>query len=363
MARPTRSSPAYPLPQYADQFLQELAASPRTVERYRLALSKLSEFLITAHYAEAEVSEGAPYPVSILGDDVLARFYGWLVQNGLTGSAGVCLAAARRFLVWLDALDRLPPGFQLGKAESRLKAAKGRMRRKSHAAPPTDPRLPQIITYYDSLPLPAGPAGRTRRLEILRDRAVVHTLYASAGRVSEVAALTRRAVVAGAGPDGRPIIRDEVRVTGKGGKARLILLDEDARAAIAAYLAERGQDGREALFVSHRRGKSRDKGRRVRSAAALTRASLWRIVKRAVQALGLAQDISPHDFRHYRAQQLLHEGMDIEVLQAYLGHASVATTRSIYAPETQVAKIKDQLATFGRRAADAARDGMTPDRA
>ncbi|MER3512993.1 MAG: hypothetical protein C4310_00095, partial [Chloroflexota bacterium] len=67
--------------------------------------------------------------------------------------------------------------------------------------------------------------------------------------------------------------------------------------------------------------------------------------------------------RHYRAQQLLHEGMDIEVLQAYLGHASVATTRSIYAPETQVTKIKDQLATFGRRAADAARDSGAMDRA
>lgn len=360
MATPARPSSAYPLPQYADQFLQELAASSRTVERYRLALSKLTEFLITAHYAEVEVAEGMPYPVSVLRDDVLARFYGWLVQGGLIGSAGVCLAAARRFLVWLDALDRLPPGFQLGKAESRLKAAKGRARRKSHAAPPTDPRLPQIITYYDNLPLPSGPAGRTRRLEILRDRAVVHTLYASAGRVSEVAALTRRAVVAGEGPDGRPIIRDEVRVTGKGGKARLILLDDEARAAIAAYLVERGQDGREALFVSHRRGKSRGKSSRSQSATALTRASLWRIVKRAVQALGLAQDISPHDFRHYRAQQLLHEGMDIEVLQAYLGHASVATTRSIYAPETQVAKIKDQLATFGRRAADAARD-RSPD--
>ncbi len=356
MATPARSSSAYPLPQYADQFLQELAASPRTVERYRLALARLSEFLITAHYAEVEVGEGEHYPVSVLRDDLLARFYGWLVQSGLTGSAGVCLAAARRFLVWLDALDRLPQGFQLGKAESRLKAAKGRTRRKSHAAPPSDPRLPQIITYYDNLPLPGGSAGRTRRLEILRDRAVVHTLYASAGRVSEVAALTRRAVVAGEGPDGRPIIRDEVRVTGKGGKARLILLDDEARAAIAAYLAERGQDGREALFISHRRGKAQGKARRGQGAAALTRASLWHIVKRAVQALGLAQDISPHDFRHYRAQQLLHEGMDLEVLQAYLGHASVATTRSIYAPETQVAKIKDQLATFGRRAADAARD-------
>ncbi len=353
-----------PLPEHGEQFLQELAASPRTVERYRLALRKFVQFLTSTHYAEVEPTQGAdsearppaetqgrPYPVSVLRDDVLARFYGWLVQGDLAGSAGVCLAAARRFLVWLDALDRLPPGFQLGKAESRLRAARGRVRRRSRAAPPTDPRLPQIVAYYDHLPLPVGAAGRIRRLEILRDRAVVHTLYASAGRVSEVAALTRRLVVAGESPDGQLLIRDEVRVTGKGGKARLILLDDEARAAIAAYLAERGADGRDALFVSHRRGRSQHDGKR---SPGLTRASLWNIIKRAVRALGLAEDISPHDFRHYRAQQLLHEGMDIEVLQAYLGHASVATTRGIYAPETQVAKIKDQLATFGRPAAEAA---------
>jgi site-specific recombinase XerD len=363
-----RATDVHRLPQYGDQFLQEMAASPRTVERYRLALEKFIEFLVTAPYADLVASQTrddnspdqppptpAPYPVRVLRDDVLARFYGWLVQGGLTGSAGVCLAATRRFLVWLDALDRLPLEFQLGKAESRLRAARGRARRKSYAAAATDPRLPQIVSYYENMALPDGPSGRIRRLEILRDRAVVHTLYASAGRVSEVAALTRRAVVAGEAPDGRLLIRDDVRVTGKGGKARLILLDDEARNAIAAYLSERGNDGRDALFVSHRRGKaSRQAERQPQRGQALSRASLWNIVKRAVRALGLAEDVSPHDFRHYRAQQLLHEGMDIEVLQAYLGHASVATTRSIYAPETHVSKIKDQLATFGRRAADAA---------
>ena len=56
------------------------------------------------------------------------------------------------------------------------------------------------------------------------------------------------------------------------------------------------------------------------------------------------------------AQQLPHEGMDLDVLQAYLGHADISTTRRIYAPYTAVEKVRDQLETFGRTAKDAAQD-------
>ena len=74
--------------------------------------------------------------------------------------------------------------------------------------------------------------------------------------------------------------------------------------------------------------------------------SIWRIVKRAAKALGLSKTCSPHMFRHYRATQLLNEGMPLESVQAYLGHSSPQTTRVVYA-HTQVAVLRDQLATFG----------------
>ena len=69
------------------------------------------------------------------------------------------------------------------------------------------------------------------------------------------------------------------------------------------------------------------------------------------------EDAPPAAFRHFRAQQLLHEGMDLDVLQAYLGHADISTTRRIYAPYTAVDKVRDQLETFGQSAKDAANDG------
>jgi hypothetical protein len=48
--------------------------------------------------------------------------------------------------------------------------------------------------------------------------------------------------------------------------------------------------------------------------------------------------------------------MDLEVLQSYLGHEDVATTRRIYAPDTKLSKVKDQLATFGLTPTEATRE-------
>jgi site-specific recombinase XerD len=202
-----------------------------------------------------------------------------------------------------------------------------------------DPGIPRIVTYYDSIPLPPPDEknGKRKRLNILRARAIVHTLYASAGRVSEVASLTREAVL-----DGR---KSEVRITGKGNKDRLLLLTKEAQQAIAAYCRER-EDNYPGLFISH----GRDVGK------TLGRGTLWSVVKKAAKELGLFKGTSPHAFRHFRAQQLLHEGMDLDVLQAYLGHADISTTRRIYAPYTAVDKVRDQLETFGRSARDAASD-------
>jgi integrase len=77
-----------------------------------------------------------------------------------------------------------------------------------------------------------------------------------------------------------------------------------------------------------------------------------RAVKTAAKAQGLSAITSPHSFRHYRATQLLNEGMPLESVQAYLGHASPATTRVVYA-HTKTAVLKDQLRTYGLAPKDA----------
>ena len=331
--------PLKPELEHAEAFIATIMTSPRTAATYRFGLTCLAAFVDDTKY----IPLPPPYPAAELRDDILLKFQDWLLKKRYSpASQENYLAAVKRFLIWLDANDHLPAGFQVGKAVNRLKAARG-TRRVTKAGREPDPGLARIVTYYDEIPLPSPEEkhGQIKRLAILRARAIVHTLYASAGRVSEVASLTREMVL-----DGR---KAEVRITGKGNKDRLLLLTKEAQNAIAAYCHERDRlgDRSPGLFVSH----GRDVGK------TLGRGTLWLVVKKAANDLGLFKGTSPHAFRHFRAQQLLHEGMDLDVLQSYLGHADISTTRRIYAPYTSVDKVRDQLETFGRTAKDAAKDG------
>ncbi len=327
-----------------EQFLGTIQAE-RTESTYRWALAAFQRFIQETGYpsqvSESENEESAlPFPITKLGDDVLEAYYGWL-NDAYTSRQTVrtYLSALRRFLTWLDAKDLLAADFQLGKAQNRLKAAQSQKSSTPYKHRRVDPELPRIITYYDKLSLPPqSDDWRTRveRLKILRARAIVHTLYASGGRVSEVASLDREMVL-----DGRI---DEVHMTGKGGQPRVILLTPEAMDAIQAYLAERDDDYL-GLFISHGRGRGNPLGR----------GTIWAVVKKAVKALGLHKSTSPHSFRHFRATQLLNEGMPLESVQAYLGHQDIATTRKVYA-HTKTAVLRDQLDTFGRSPAESLDD-------
>jgi site-specific recombinase XerD len=329
----------YPtLAEALEQFLETIEADT-TSSTYRWALASLLRFVEEAEYGRHEPEDTAPFSVDRFEDDVLEAFYSWLGKEySSQQTRRTYLSAVRRFLTWLDARDRLSPTFQLGKAQNRLKAAQGTKGRIPYKHRRVDPEIPQIVVYYDKLPLPQGEDWKNRqeRLKILRARAIVHTLYASGGRVSEVASLTRELVL-----DGRI---DEVHLTGKGGQPRVILLTREAMQAIQAYVAERDDDY-PALFISHGRGRGN----------ALGRGTIWAIVKKATRALGLHKSTSPHSFRHFRATQLLNEGMPLESVQAYLGHQDISTTRKVYA-HTETAVLRDQLATFARSPQEALDD-------
>ena len=318
----TKTDSPKPLPQHADRFLKSaMIKSIRTRETYRYALQRLADFITSTRYAKT-------LSVSEWRDNLLLKLYEWLTRQDYNpATIDNYLAATRSFLIWLDADDLLPADFRFDKAINRLKAVRPHWSRwDTHQA---DPDLPRIVTYYDHLPIPSSEC-HLERLILLRARAIVHTLYASAGRVSEVARLTRDQVL-----DGR---LSEFRIIGKGDRDRVMLLTPQASQAIAAYCKERGQDGYPGLFISHGRGMGK----------ALGRGTLWSIVKHAASALDLHASTSPHSFRHYRAQQLLNDGMSIDVLQALLGHSNISITRRVYAPDTPLAKLRDQFDRFSK---------------
>ena len=70
------------------------------------------------------------------------------------------------------------------------------------------------------------------------------------------------------------------------------------------------------------------------------RFSTWIAAARPLKRVG-------HAFRHLRAQDLSNEGMSITSLQTLLGHESIETTRSTYAPKTLPEKVLDELETYG----------------
>ena len=88
--------------------------------------------------------------------------------------------------------------------------------------------VPRIVHYYDTLPLPPENDRYNHRLSLLRNRALVHTFYSTAARISEVVALNRTNI-----DQGRARY---ATIIGKGNRARTLYFRDYALESIRAYL-------------------------------------------------------------------------------------------------------------------------------
>jgi integrase/recombinase XerD len=152
------------------------------------------------------------------------------------------------------------------------------------------------------------PALRLRSARLL---CLLEVVYATGLRVSELVALP----AASARRDQRMLV-----VRGKGGKERLVPLNQAAKRAMAEYLELRAAGERDKpskwLFPSFG-----EQGH-------LTRQHFARELKALGSACGIAPArLSPHVLRHAFASHLLHNGADLRVVQTLLGHADISTTQ------------------------------------
>ena len=256
-----------------------------------------------------------PLSPNQLDTTIILEFRTWLSDNRSRSTVMTYTAALVGYLNFIDQEDALPSDVELELLQQQM-AARRVGRDSAETVLDLDKsrqHIPQIIRYYEQLPLPRENDRYNRRLSLLRDRAVIHTLFSTAARISELVALDRETVNQGAAPS---VVIDS------SGKLREIRFEPYARRSIRAYLRERNDDN-PALFIAH----SRNAGQ-----ARLSITSVHNIVKRAVRALNLNTSLSAHDFRHYRATQLLREGMSLAEIQELLGHSDIATTRNIYSP-------------------------------
>ena len=142
----------------------------------------------------------------------------------------------------------------------------------------------------------------------VRDRAILEILYGCGLRVSEVCGLLISHVYLKEG---------FVRVVGKGDKERLVPLGDIAAESFTNYLAARPQPASRALddiaFLN-------------RFGEALSRVSVFNMVKKYALLAGIRKEISPHTFRHSFATHLIENGADLRSVQEMLGHESILTT-------------------------------------
>ena len=260
-------------------FLALLAArrAPRTVEAYRSDLAALGAWL------------GRP-PASATTDE-LERYLAELRAQGLAPATITRRVAAVRslfrHLVLLGARTDNP-------------AAELTLPRRAR-------RLPRTLSPGEVERVIEAASGTTPRAA--RDRALVELLYGAGLRVSEAVGLERAAVDL----EGRL-----VRVTGKGGKERIVPVGRPAAESLRRYLAHDrphlDRHGRHELFLNAQGG-------------GLTRAGAFLILRRLADKAGLEPGrVHPHLLRHSFATHLLEGGADLRSVQELLGHADLSTT-------------------------------------
>jgi integrase/recombinase XerD len=171
----------------------------------------------------------------------------------------------------------------------------------------------------------------------IRLNAMIHLLYASGMRVSELVSLKMSDITSGSNCS---IIRKNFLIKGKGSKERVIIINDQAQSALEKYLKIRTS------FCVSKNSKSNSYFfPSYSNQGHMTRQNFALLLKKASLNSGLDHDsISPHILRHSFATHLLENGADLRVIQELLGHSDISTTQ-IYM-HVQASHLKKTLKEF-----------------
>lgn len=268
---------------FSDAIWLEDGLGEKTRQAYCNDLSRLADWLYE--------QPGSPLLVSAQRTDLLAWMSRGLAEGLKTSTAARRLSGLRRFYRFLlrEGLIDEDPTLRID-------------------SPRTMRKLPDSLTEEEVEALLTEPDPEVP-IE-LRDKAMMEVLYGCGLRVSELTGLR---------VDQVNLRQGVVRITGKGGKERLVPLGEEAIDWLLRYMKEaRGEllKGRscDALFPGNR-------------PAAMTRQTFWHRIKLYATRAGICKHLSPHTLRHAFATHLLNHGADLRVVQMLLGHSDLSTTQ------------------------------------
>jgi integrase/recombinase XerD len=292
MARRAAPSDTTLIELFLDMQAAERGAGENTLVAYRNDLADLSAHLGAAGRAIADA-----------GTDDLREFLASLTARGFKASSlARRLSAVRQLYRFLYA-----EGKRSDDPAAVLEGPKrGRSVPKVLTIAEVDTLLAQARANAEDAEQPTA-----QRLRAARLLCLLEVVYATGLRVSELVALPASA----ARRDQRMLV-----VRGKGGKERLVPLNQAAKRAMAEYLTLRtdGKNKTQSKWLFPSFGEQ----------GHLTRQHFARELKALGAACGLAGDrLSPHVLRHAFASHLLHNGADLRVVQTLLGHADISTTQ------------------------------------
>jgi site-specific recombinase XerD len=335
-------------------FLKTVAGgqSAHTAQTYGQALTYLRRYLEEA-YQWADTT-----PIADLKPNMLEEFPTWLLQqhyqpNSYTApvplaesTRALYLTAVARFLRFL-VLRKSLPAFDFVEY-ARLKEE---LHQATHVKPkPVDQKIPPVeivAALIDAAKQPPqleerlAPADRQRQhLAWQRDLAIILALKSSGMRVSELTGLKRANLDYG---------RQGAWVEGKGRKTRFVAFDDEAWAAIQAYLKERNDEAlpaqveRYPLFCRH------DRKAKAEARLPLSTRAIQRLIEALSEQANLSGrfNLSPHSLRHYFANGLLELTGNIALVQEALGHQDPKTTRGY--TRVKVEQIIDGVRALGKQ--------------
>ena len=291
-ARPAQQALAAWLVHLSD----ERRLSPRTLEAYGHIVRLYLSFL--------EHHRGEALTTADLGSVTAAEVRAHMAQRRSgdhplnARSLSQTLSAIRTFHVFLDR--------RCGVATPQLALVRG---------PKVKPSLPRPVTADQARGLMQEPDADPdmEPWEAARDRAVLTLLYGCGLRISEALSLTR----------GDAPLPETLRITGKGGKTRMVPVLPAVRTAVEDYLALQPfvMTPDAPLFRAKRGGP-------------LSPRHVQATVQRLRGRLGLPASATPHALRHSFATHLLGAGADLRSIQELLGHASLSTTQKYTAVDS-----------------------------
>jgi len=254
-------------------------ASPKTIENYSLRVNRFIEYIWDVDADEIKMMH-------------IQDFRTYLIKQGLSPKTvnyhAVWLRSFFKFMLRND-IETLSP--------EKIDLAKIPPRRVSYLSENQVQNILDAPWIFEKNPL-----------KIMRDKAILATLYGTGLRVTELITLKTKDI---------KLSESQFSVIGKGSKLRSVFLTQDAKEKLKKYILSRWDDS-EYLFISLSWNSYWEP---------LSRNSIESLVKKYAESVWITEKVTPHTLRHSFATSLLRRWADIRSVQALLGHSSIQTTQ------------------------------------